>query len=157
MMKSLLIVIWRLMKVIYVLLILVGLILGAKVWNTNQPYKTYTYEVICDNGKIFDPTSKPIDVTPRFVGRIYGNRTRLSFDEDQMKSECEYGTAWAVGLSSQLTKNYQLKTIETEHNTLNERIKYTAIVLVAYYLILEVARRIFLYVLFGKNVLTLKK
>jgi hypothetical protein len=91
----------RLSRVIYVLLLLAGLGVGLSVWD-NHPftYKTYKYKVECNNGQSFDPTAKPIDKS--------GYLEPYVFDDLQVKSECEYGTAYNVGLSNELPRNYSL-------------------------------------------------
>ena len=139
---------WRLIKVIYVLLLLSGLLVVLIVWKaSSSSYQTYSYKVICDNGKTFDPTSKPIDKI--------GYSDPFEFNENQIKSECKYGTTWYKGWSEELSKNFQL---DVKHivRTQKDQIITTVIAFILYYLVLELLRRTFLYVVFGKNFLTLK-
>ncbi|MBI2405478.1 hypothetical protein HYV21_00275 [Candidatus Microgenomates bacterium] len=151
----------RFLRTVRVVLLLLGLPIAWITWTSNAPYSytTYSYEVICDNGKRFDPTSKPID--PILYNQKVTFRTViprdaiLSFDEDQVKSECEYSNAWSVGLSSKLPNNFQLH-INQQTNTVRsqtDQVTNTIIVLVGYYLILEVARRTILYIFLGKSFL----
>jgi hypothetical protein len=152
-MKTLLKIIWRLVKVTYVLLLLIGPILIFYVWSNTAPYPytTYSYKVTCNNGKVFDPTSKPI--ATKFVGY-----EPLLFNVNELKSECEYGTAYYVGWSSKLADNYVLAKVSEQHftGTRTDQVKITTIVFFLYYLILEILRRTFLYIFLGKNFISLK-
>ncbi len=143
----------RLLKVVYVLFLLFGIGVVWYIWISYAPYsyETYNYLVQCDNGKRFDPTSKPIDKT---------NFTEpYTFDDLQLKSECEYGTAYYVGWSSKLAKNYFVTNQAHSHavRTVNDQIKATLLGVVVYYMLLEIVRRIILYIFLGRNFLTLKK
>jgi len=146
-------VLLRLIKVVYVLLLLFGIVVGLIAWNINSPYAytTYSYLVTCDNGKTFDPTSKPIDA------KYMGDSTPLFFNSKQIRSECKYGIAYYVGLN--IPDNYELVNIPHEHSTgsQSQQIQNTLITLVVYYLIIEILRRTFLYIFFGKNFIAVKK
>lgn len=161
-MKNFLSIIWRLLKVIYVLFLVLGIGVCIIVWINTAPYSfiTYSYKVMCNNGKAFDPTSKPIDHSPLSLDSIaYGqDRNALTFNDQEIKSECTYGTVFGISLSSNILKNYDFITSTNVHiiRTRDDQIKYTLIAFVSYYLFLEIIRRGFLYIIFGKNFLTLK-
>jgi len=145
-------VFYRFLKVVYVLILLFGLLIGWITWVSNSPgnYTTYTYKVICDDGKEFDPTSKPIDT------EYMGDSTPLFFNPKQIRSECKYGTAYYVGLN--IPDNYELINIPHEHGTgsKSQQIQNTLITLVVYYLIIEALKRTFIYIFYGKSFITLK-
>ena len=153
-MKNLSQIAWRFLKVIYALLLLFGLLPIIAAWNLNSPYSYHTYssyKVVCNNGKEFDPTSKPID-------RLNYSKP-IEFDENQLKSECEYGTAYLVGSSANLPKNYELtyKTNAVNVGSKEEQLLVTIMVGVIYCLLLKIGRRIFLYIFFGKSFLPFSK
>lgn len=138
---------WRLLKVTYALLLLFGLIVIWIFWIINEPYtyKTYSYKVTCDNGKEFDPTSKPIH-------RSYNYNGPDSFNVKEIKAECKYGTAWEVDYDLEFT-TYSLTHQEYSHTvrTQIDQIKSTVIAGIIYLLLLEVVRRTFLYVFTGRK------
>lgn len=140
---------FRFTKVVYILLLLFGFVVGWFMWTISTPYQysTYSYFVECNNGKTFDPTSKPID------RESYAEPYRFSVD--QIKSECEYGTAWNVGWSRNLSKNYRSGYREYNHvtGTIQNQIKNTIIAAAIYYILVEVIRRTILYVFLGKKFL----
>lgn len=143
----------RATKVLYVLFLLAGLLIGWFIWTINSPYtyNTYGYFVECHNGKTFDPTSKPIDKT--------NYSEPYSFNDLQLKSECEYGTAFYEGPASKLSKNYRVGYKEYPHvvgSALNQ-IKNTVIGIATYYFLLEVMRRTLLYIFVGKKFFGLGK
>lgn len=148
-MKDLIGIGFRLTKVIYVLFLLFGIIVVLFIWNTNSPYTymTYNYLVTCNNGKTFDPTSKPIDKT--------NDDEPYSFNDLQLKSECEYGTAFYEGLARQLSKNYFVAYQEEPHivRTIKDQVKNTIIYVVIYYFLIEIFRRTILYIFLGKRFL----
>ena len=142
---------YRLLKVIYALFLLIGLLFIFITYSSSEPYSytTYSYKAHCANGKIFDPTSKPIDHS---FSEPYG------FDEEQIKSECEFGNAWSYwsGIDNakyKLTYQAYLNVVRTE----NDQIKITLIAGAAYYLILEIIRRTILYIFVGKSFISLKR
>lgn len=154
-MKKSLEILWRLTKVIYVLLLLLGLIAGLFAWSVSSPYTEYSYDnyhVQCDNGKSFDPKSKPIYSTPGF-------NSPDSFYNAEVKSECHYGTAYYVGSANELPDKYTVsyKTYPHVIRTASDQMVATVITLIVYYLLLEIVRRIVLYIFQGRNFLTLKK
>lgn len=142
----------RFIKVIYVLLLLFGLLFTFWIYSISTPYSynTYSYKVTCNNGKVFDPTSKPIDHS---FDEPYG------FNKDQLKSECEYGTAYYVGWSKDLPKNYDISYSEQTHvvTTAVDQIKTTLIAFVIYYIALEIIRRTVLYIFAGKPFINFRR
>jgi hypothetical protein len=152
-MKKITEILWRLIKVIYILFLLLGLLIGLFTFLINSPssYQTYSYEVTCDNGKIFDPTSKPIDKTSYI--------DPYSFDDQQLRSECECGNAWWCSDQYQIPSNYKLTYQTYSHavGSLGNQVGYTIIVIIAYYVVLEVIRRTILYIFFGRNFINLKR
>ena len=155
-MKKTLEVAWRLLKVIYVVLLLLGLGIGRLAWRGDAPYTEYTYGnylVTCDNGKTFDPTSKPIN--------HFSNLDRPDdFVDQAIKAECKYGNVYIIGFGSNLDQvTYKLTYQTYPHviRTANDQIKVTIIAVAIYYLVLEIVRRTFLYIFFGRNFLTLAK
>lgn len=143
---------WRLIIVAYSILFLGGLLFTSFVWTISKPYsyETYSYLVTCDNGKTFDPTSKPIDKED------YSEPYRFSVN--QVKAECAYGDAFLVGWSKDIPKNYFIrKQIHTHiRNTEQDQIHDTVIFVSIYYISLEIIRRTFMFIFLGKNFLTLK-
>lgn len=129
-------------------LLVVGLLFTWIKWKNSKPYsyESISYKVDCDNGRTFDPTSKPIR-------RSYDSYSKsLVFNEDELKSECEHGTVYRFSKSE---KNYQLHQITSE-NTIGsktDQVKTSISAFTMYYLTLEILRRTFLYVVFGKRVL----
>ena len=143
----------RLSKVIYILFLLSGLLIGWFVWSISAPYSynTYTYKVVCNNGTTFDPTSKPID-------KVNYNEP-YTFNNNQVKAECEYGNSFYVGLSEKIDNNYHgyIYPHKVIAQTTLDQIKSTLIFIFIYYLVLEIIRRTFLYIFFGKSFLILSK
>lgn len=171
-MKNLLNIVWRLTKVLYVILLLVGLLVIWFIWVNNYPYSysAYLYNVVCNNGTTFDPTSKPISYDTKsgyHYGGYYGeftvksdsNDEIIKFDDDEIKAECKYGTASSAWKVKNTPKNYKLISAYTTHviRTQQDQIKYAIAAFASYYLILEILRRTILYIFFGKNFLTLEK
>ncbi len=147
----------RFLKVVYVLLILIGTYLGIHVWLVNAPVTSNeygSYVVHCSNGKNFDPQSKPI--TENYPDS-YGPS---SFDDRETKSECKFGTAYLIGYGVNLDDvKYTLtyKTSPFTSGSSETQIVATLMVIVIYFVTLEVSRRTLLYIFLGKNFLTLKK
>jgi hypothetical protein len=155
-MKKALDIVWRLLKVIYVALLFLGLGVGWLAWIGDQPYTDYTYGnylVTCDNGKTFDPTSKPIQ-------RTTYTYVPDSFDDQSVKAECKFGTAYWYGTGNELDHVTYNLTYQTYPHVIlsgNDQIKATIISVAIYYLLLEIIRRTFLYICFGRKFLTLGK
>lgn len=149
----------RIFNVIYGILILLGVIFVVGTWIKNSPSNTtnYSYKVVCDNGKTFDPTSKPINETGKSsYNHRYIYKDRLfDFDENQIKAECEYGTAASDWKIYNQPKNYTLY-VKKSANSLFDQLKFTIISLLLYYLPLEVIRRTFLYIVYGKSFFVIK-
>ena len=138
-------ILMRFLKVAYVILLLAGIVWGMYVWN-NIPKHYYNYLVICSNGKTFDPTSKPIE-------KSYSAQNGYSFTTGQINSECAYETAFREGDVNQFEANFTLSNKEDS----SDPIKRTIILLIGYYVLMEIIRRTFLYIFLGKNFITLKK
>lgn len=154
----------RFLKVIYVLLLLFGLWVGWKIWINNTPRnkQEYSFHVTCENGKTFDPTSKPIPYVNKrgVMGQIVPEDLENKDVVKGIKSQCKYGTVYNVGVGVPLEDvNYKLtydnKTLVIV--SFSDQIERTILVLAVYYLILEIVRRTFLYTFFGMNFFTLKK
>ena len=139
----------RFLNVAYIVLILMSIFVAIFAWLVNKPVvnKNYSYIVTCDNGKTFDPTSKPIDSV--FNG---SNEPRI-FDNNQLKSECEYNTAYLVGLSSKLQTNYKITNTESVSKTgsLMSQILSTVLWLIGYLLVIEIISRTFIYIIYGQK------
>lgn len=148
-MKNIFVILKRLLKVVYISLILLGLVVTWKTWESFRepsPFTDYSYKVVCNNGKTFDPTSKPIKYK-YYIGEP------LRFDEGNIKAECLYGCAWCIGgLPGE--KNYQLYS--ELRTTKADQIRTTMIVFFLYYLLLKIFRRTLLYIFLGKRFLVLK-
>jgi len=170
-MKTFLKIIWRFIKVVYVVLLLVGLFVVYNIWTENQPepYHSYSYKVTCNNGKSFDPTSKPIEVINKdeinnnFLSLSKDNildETEKKFNTIELNSECEHGNAFYYLWQYQppTTPEYNIVTTKYDHitKTQTDQILDTVIIFILYYLFLEILRRIFLYIFLGKNFITLK-
>lgn len=131
-------------------------------WEGSEPYSytTYSYEVICQNGKRFDPTSKPINEEGSrslIIEKTYLGVLR-TFNESQIKSECEYGCAYFDWELRDKPKNYELNVtpkIKVVYSKKDQVIN-TALAFILSNILLQIIRRAFLYVFFGKNFLTLK-
>ena len=151
-MKNISKILKRFIKVIYIFLLLFGLLFTFWVYTISAPYSynTYLYNVACNNGKEFDPTSKPTD---------HSLNEPYLFYEDQLKSECEYGTAYYIELSKDLHKNYDLTYTEHPHvvRTVGDQIRTTLVAFVSYYILLEVVKRILLYIFVGKAFISFKR
>lgn len=142
-MKNLLQIAWRLLKVTYVVILLLGFMIGLLVW-VSTPEK-YSYLVICNNGKTYDPTSKPIDHTYDIP---------YKFSILQTNAECRNGVG-GENIPPGIT-NYSNNTItKTPHA--DDKIINTFIAVLIYYLIVEMLRRTFLYIFFGKSFVTLRR
>lgn len=142
----------RLVKVIYISVLLSGFLVAITVWDIFEPYdyNYYNYHVKCNNGKEFDPLSKPIDKL---------NYTEpYSFDENRIKSECEFGTSYFYLPATKLGKNYNLDITfkSIKNGSKLEQLKFTLIAFVVYHIFIEIIRRIILYIVFGKNFFTLQ-
>lgn len=146
--------IWRLIKVVYVLFLLLGLGVTIFAWMINKPYSytTYGYKVECDNGKVFDPTSKPIS-------REYNYDKPDSFNSLEIMAECENGSAWDFDNLNLKEDNNILTYKEYPHivTTQADQIDRTIITFIAYYLILELIRRTFMYIFKGTPFVNIKK
>lgn len=145
-------IVWRLCKVIYFCLILVGFYITYIAFQANAPYTTTSISTVihCHNGKTFDPSSKPIypnDGRPTDAYRSY-----------EIGSECEYDTAYFIGESFAMRNNYteEVKVYTYQFGSIQNQIVNTGIATVSYFLGLELLRRVTLYILFGRNFLTLK-
>ena len=123
-MKNIFGILKRLLKVIYIFLLLFGLFVTWKVWKSEKPYSTisYSYKVVCDNGKTFDPTSKPIKYKS-YIGEPF------RFDEGNIKAECLYDCAWCIW-NLPREENYQLYSDKytNEIITKTDQIKSTIVV-----------------------------
>jgi len=136
-----------------------GLVITGIVWQQNKPYNFTTYGhylITCDNGVTFDPSSLPIK---RFTPVRGGAPI---FDEWYIKTECVnsyHGGNDDVIASTIFGKRPYKYTYKTYHyiKTVEQQIMTTSIVFVSYYLVLEVLRRAFLYIIFGRNFITGKK
>ena len=143
----------RLVKVIYAFILFLGLVGTYSVYSSNAPYftSTYSYLVKCNNGKEFDPTSKPIKGTgKREINETYSNvRT---FNVNEVKSECEYGTAYLIRPASELPKNYELLITEYKHPVGTKKYQLLSAVnfFVIYYLVIGILSEIILYIFVGK-------
>lgn len=142
----------RFLKVLYVLLLVFGLLVGWFVWNLNVPYNTYSYVVKCDNGKVFDPESKPINSTGKssYSSGYIDNTKLFDFDQNQIKAECIYGRAASDWQTYNLPKNYVMDIIKHNPVTLKSQIISTVETMVIYYIGLEILRRTFIYIFLGK-------
>jgi hypothetical protein len=157
---------WRLLKVVYVLFLLFGLLVALFAWSSAAPLTENTYGnylVTCDNGKTFDPTSKPIDTSgasenlPGFHYSSYVEEP-YPFNANQIKAECKYGNAFLIGYGTDLDRvNYNLtyKTYPHDIRTVSDQISGTVISIAVYYLILEILRRTFMYIFLGKKFISL--
>ncbi|MFH1561500.1 MAG: hypothetical protein ABID04_02890 [Patescibacteria group bacterium] len=133
----------------HITLLLLGLPIILVVWIGNSPsvYYTYSYEVMCDNGKVFDPTSKPIEKYFNY------RKGPLTFQEKGIKAECEYGNSWRIVEASKIPNNYKLNVKEDAHivSTRLDQIVVTMIAVALYYCVIEILRRTLRYIFLGKK------
>jgi hypothetical protein len=112
-------------------------------------YTTTTSVVHCDNGKAFDPESKPIypNGDEPFVPRYSDIRHR------QLSSECEYGTAYYVGDVIPHPKNYS--EVTTSHENWVGSWSQTSVNFMIYLLgglfIVEIVKRLLYYIIFAES------
>lgn len=132
----------RILNVLYAILLFGGVILIFDGWMilTNKG-DSFNYKVICDNQKVFDPTSKPI--RKQQINR-YGS---FSFDDDGIRAECKNGIAWNEWGVGDVT--FDLITIRKEKQ-LSVGLKLLLPVFFIYNITLEIIRRTFLYIVYGK-------
>jgi len=147
-------ILMRLLKVFYVVLLLLGFVFGFYVWVLDSPssYNAYGYLVQCDNGKTFDPTSKPIAITDY--------NEPYSFNVHEIRAECQTGNALEPDWNNtfnQVSFNLTHKTYQHVTRTISDQLTATIISIVIYYLILEILRRTILYIFLGRNFITLKE
>lgn len=132
----------RIFNVIYGLFLLGGFVLIFVLWMDYANVGiSYDYKVVCGNQKIFDPTSKPI--TKWQVNR-YGF---FRFYDNEIRAECKNGTAWVTW--DVVAETFDLIVTKKE-NLFPIYIKPLLLVFLTYNVILEIARRTFLYVGYGK-------
>ncbi|MBU1085423.1 MAG: hypothetical protein ABIJ43_02035 [Candidatus Beckwithbacteria bacterium] len=148
----------RLVRVIYISLLVLGVVVSVGLTLELKPYSVafYSYKVICDNGNQFDPTSKPIDKYDENgykLKDLIKQDKLINFDEKQIISECEYKTVWYAWAGKiNIPKNYELKVEKIiDERTVINQIKVGLVVFIFYNLILEVVRRIVLYVILGRK------
>jgi len=136
------------------LLLFLGLVGTYLVYKSKAPYfvSTYSYLVKCDNGKEFDPTSKPIQANEKPYSFIPDPEFLRTFNEVQVKSECEYGTAYLIRPASELPKNYELLITDHKHpvGTKRNQLFKTVYFFVGYYVTLGIITEIIFYILIGR-------
>lgn len=149
---------FRLIKVGYVTILVIGIFISILVSVESWPYLTTkrSYLVTCDNGNTFDPESKPInkfkDNSDSVNSPFYEkNQVRgYKFSIEQMASECKYGHAWnKVREQDNFKLSYTSQT--TRHGSEIDAIMIGLIVFVVYNLIVEIGKRTILYIFLGKK------
>jgi len=145
----------RFFKAAYLALLIFGVIISFQQAYEARPY-SYTQNddpiVICDNGKTFNPRTKPIKIEDYEGGRLLGKPV---FNSRQISSECQFGTAYRSEDPDLKSNNYQIEY--PSHIVVVKTIKDTivkgVVVFIIYNFLLELSRRTILYVLFGKRFL----
>jgi len=151
-------IVWRFLKVVYAVVLLLGLGFGWFVWTATTPNPRYNYTVTCDNGKKFDPysicathnsswTAAELECSLN-IDKI----TTSGFDDSQIRKECAYGNAYAD--APNVNKNYILISQEKSHVS---QIQTTILFMLGYFLIAEILHRTVLYIFLGRKFITLKK
>lgn len=133
----------RILNVLYAILLFGGVILIFDGWMimTNKG-DSFNYKVVCDNQKVFDPTSKPIWKQQEYRYGLF------SFDDGEIRAECKTGTAWEDGWNVQ-DVTFDLITIKKERQ-LSVYLKPLLLMFFIYNITLEITRRTFLYIVYGK-------
>lgn len=146
-------VIQRFANVIYFLLLSLGLGISLLIGSSSWPYhyETYTYLVNCNNRKTFDPESKPINY--RYIS---GNKKE--FSNNQIKSECQYDTAYYTrGLVEDNNYSLKVNTYNNVDGSVLDAIKNSVGFFAIYFFVLEIARRLIVYIVTGKPFVSIKK
>jgi hypothetical protein len=147
----------RLLNVLYGLAIVTIFVYALMVARAIIPriYTTTTSIIHCDNGKSFDPDSKPIypkgdePIPPRYSDIRYR----------QISSECEYGTADYVGDVIPHPKNYMEEIINHDNHEGSWSEAGTIFIefLLGGLLIVEIIKRLVYYIIFSESPLPSKK
>lgn len=146
---------YRLLKVAYVggyiAALLLIILISTDAW-PNTYTDTYNSLIKCKNGNTYAAGVNGISITSD-GGFI------LPSEEVDARKLCEYDIIndYLGTYATPPSKNYEIQTVSTNTGSWREVIKIFAIGVVISVLILEVARRVFLYILTGRKILNRKK